>query len=86
MQKVTPSDAVYAPPSAYHLGVSRKEERAHQRERQAFRNDERIHLNEQRHANDERRHADMVAKTKRLRELRLARDAAQQEASAARKP
>jgi hypothetical protein len=88
MPMVTPSDLVYAPPSAYHLGVSHgtEQDEHYRKARRVFRKEERIHLSEQRHVNDERRHADMVAETKCLRELRLARDAAKQEASAVRKP
>jgi hypothetical protein len=63
-----------------------KQDEHYRRARQAFRKEERIHLSEQRHVNDERPHADIVVKAKCLRELRLARDAAKQEASAVRKP
>ena len=46
----------------------------------------RLRQSEQRVVDEKRRHAGLVAKIKRLRELRLARDAAKQEASAMRKP
>ena len=54
--------------------------------KQGFLREERLHQSEQRVVDEKRRHARLVAKTKRLRQLRLARDTAQQEASAARKP
>jgi hypothetical protein len=88
MRKATPSDLVYAPPSAYHLGVSHgtKQDEHNRKARQAFRKEERLHQSEQRVVDEKRRHAGLVKKIKRLRELRLARDAGRQEASAARKP
>ena len=54
--------------------------------KQGFLREERLPQSEQRVVDEKRCHADMVAETKCLRELRLARDAAKQEASAVRKP
>jgi hypothetical protein len=46
---------------------------------------ERQQIIDQRVADEERRHSNMLAKTTRLREQRLARDAAETEAEAAKK-
>jgi hypothetical protein len=54
-----------------------KQERLAQKSRRAALDLERVQQNEQRIADEERRHRDMVAKTTRLREQRLARDSAE---------
>ena len=53
-----------------------KEEEAWRKAERAFRAAERLQQSEQRVVDEERRHDDMLAKTKRLRELRLAKEAA----------
>jgi hypothetical protein len=53
--------------------------------KQGFLREERLPQSEQRVVDEKRRQAGLVAKIKRLRELRLARDAAKQETSAVRK-
>jgi hypothetical protein len=60
-----------------------KQDELTRKARQAF-HEERVHQNERRRIEEEQRHADMLTKTERLRELRLAREAAEQKAAAAK--
>jgi hypothetical protein len=61
-----------------------KQDELTRKARQAFHEEERVNQNERRHIEEEQRHADMLTKTERLRELRLAREAAEQKAAAAK--
>jgi hypothetical protein len=63
-----------------------KEDEARRKAEQAFREAERIQESERRLLSEERRHADMLAKTKRLRALRLAKEAAAEAAATEVKP
>jgi len=65
--------------------VTKQEELA-RRARQAFLKEERDHQVEQRIADEAKRQADTATKTARLRELRLAKEAAEREAKAKPKP
>ena len=57
-------------------GKQSKEEEARLKAERAFRRAERLQQSEQRLLDEERRYQDFLAKTKRLRELRLAKEAA----------
>ena len=64
----------------------RREQDLARKARQAFLKDERDRQIEQRIADEAKRQTDTAAKTARLRELRLAKEAAQRAAAPAAKP
>jgi hypothetical protein len=63
-----------------------KQDELARRARQAFLKEERVHESERRIVDEQRRHDDVVAKTTRLRDQRIAKEAAEREAASKTKP